>query len=71
MESERVGDMTREELEQLVARLIDKRMRQYPYVLGRDERSPQDVWKSIVTNIIEPASGTPSTLALLREDRDQ
>lgn len=71
MAGERIGDMTREELEQLVLRFVDKRMRQYSYVLGRDDRSPQAVWESILTNIIEPAPGTPSALDLLREDRDR
>lgn len=70
MASERIGDMTRNELEAFVNSIIEKRLRQYPYVQQGD-RPVKEVLRSMRRNIIKPKPGQPSTLEMLREDRDR
>ncbi len=70
MASERIGDMTRGELEAWVVKIIDKRLK---YIPGNilDDRTPMEVFESIVRNTLERQPGEPSTLEMLREDRDR
>lgn len=70
MASERIGDMTRNELEAFVNSIIEKRLRQYPYVQQGD-RPVKEVLRSMRRNIIKPKPGQPSTLEMLCEDRDR
>ena len=67
-EAARIADMSVEDLEALVARMIDSRLGSRPQYMG--QRSPE-AWQSIVDNILEPAPGQPTALELLREERDQ
>ena len=70
MVSEHVGDMTRDELEQLVTRIVERRLRQYPYV-QHSHRPLAAVWQSMLADIITTEPGQPSTLEMLREDRNR
>ena len=71
-EEQKIGDMTRGELETLVAQMVDERMRGgWPveaYLLA--ERTPEN--RAIVMREpIELTSGTPSILETLLEERDK
>ncbi len=68
MASERVADMTMQELKALVNSAIDERLRVWR--VPRGNRPIADVWESMLENIIEPAPGEPSALDILREERD-
>ena len=68
---ERVGDMTREELERVIVEVIRRDARPYPYTLPGDGRSFDEVFQSIVENVIELPPGAPSTRELIREERDR
>ena len=70
MASERIGDMTREELEAFVVNVIDKRYPKYPYV-QKSDRPVAEILESMRRNIIKRKPGQPSTLDMLREDRDR
>ncbi len=71
MTSERVGDMTKQELEAWITQIIERRMRYWPGERPDDERSPAEVFESMRKNIIKRKPGQPSTLQMLREDRDR
>jgi hypothetical protein len=69
-QQETIGSMTRQELDQFV-RVIMQRMRVgFPYKAA-SERTASEILASVRKNRIVPKPGTPSTLVLLREDRDQ
>lgn len=70
MASERIGDMTREELEAFVRRIIAQNDQQYPYQ-PRSNRPLKELLASLRKNRIKTNPGEPSTLELLREDRDR
>lgn len=70
MSSERIGDMTRSELEVLVRQLIAENYPQYPYQQGSN-RPLSELLESLRQNRIRTKPGEPSTLELLREDRDR
>jgi hypothetical protein len=70
MVSERISDMTKQELEEFILQVVEKRGRQYPYV-PKSDRTAEQIFQSILKNLIVPKPGTPSTLELLREDRDR
>jgi hypothetical protein len=70
MASEKIGDMTRDELEDFVIKVIAKRFREYPYV-QKSDRPLSDVLASMRKHILKVQPGEPSTLELLREDRDR
>jgi hypothetical protein len=70
MASERIGDMTKAELEAFVMQIIARRFPQYPYV-QRSDRPLEEILESMRRNMIETKPGEPSTLELLREDRDR
>lgn len=70
MASERVGDMTKAELEAFVIHIVAKRFRQYPYV-QKGDRSVSEVLKFMRKNVWTPPPGAKSSLELLREDRER
>ena len=69
MSSERIGDMTVEELQAMIDAAIDRKLQG---LLGvPDPRSLEEVYESIDRNMWTPPPGSKSTLELLREDRDR
>lgn len=70
MASERIGDMTKDELKSWVIELIEARMIYWPGEKP-DNRSPKEVFESIQKNRLKRKPGEPSTLEMLREDRDR
>ncbi len=62
---ERIGELTLEELETIVARMIDARLGKGQSI---GKRTPE-VWDAIRTQVIKPASGVPAPTELLREER--
>jgi len=69
MDKERVGDMTLEELKALIETTVDQRMRKVRTLGGK--RNVREVLDSIDKHLWTSPPGTPSTLELLREDRDR
>jgi hypothetical protein len=73
MASERVGDMTIQELKTLIQSAVDdavdERWRVWPG--QRRDRPVVEVLESMRKHIIKRAPGQPSTLQMLREDRDR
>lgn len=69
--SEKIGDWTRDELEQFVLKVIRKHTRTYPYVLPGKGRPFEEVFKDLLAHRIKLPPGSPSTLELLREERDR
>lgn len=70
MAVERVGNMTLEELNQLIERVVDRRLLLQPMPRRKDPRSVQEILDSIDRNMWTPPPGAKSSLELLREDRD-
>jgi len=70
-EAARVADMSVEDLEALIARMIDQRLRNWPERPLRTGQALPEVWQSILNDILELAPGQPTPLELLREERDQ
>lgn len=72
MAAERVGDMTVQQLKQLIAEEIDQRLRIHELLRRpKDTRSVQEILESIDRHRWTPPPGAKSTLELLREDRDR
>jgi len=72
MAAERVGDMTVNELKQMIAQEVDHRLRVHELLeRPKDPRSVQEILESIDRHMWTPPPGTPSTLEMLREDRDR
>lgn len=72
MATERVGDMTIRELETLVVQIVEQQLpRLLTWPRQPSERPVSEILKSMRTHIIKRAPGQPSTLDMLREDRDQ
>ncbi|HVU14290.1 MAG TPA: hypothetical protein VHD90_23590 [Phototrophicaceae bacterium] len=69
MASDRIGDMTLAELKTLIETTIDQRTRGIRQLGGK--RSVQEVLDSIDKHRWTPPPGAPSSLELLREDRDR
>jgi hypothetical protein len=69
MASERVADMTIQELKALIDRKIEDRLR--PGSDQRRDRPMEEVWESMLKNMIEPGPDEPSVLDMLREERNQ
>jgi hypothetical protein len=68
LESNRVADMTVDELQTLIGRMIEARLpNQTQYVV----KSTSEAWQAILENIIEPAPGQPTALELLQEERNK
>ena len=68
MASERVGDMTIDELKALIGEVVEQRLKGLE--TPKSERSREEVLASIKRNRWTPPPGSRSTLELLREDRD-
>lgn len=69
MATDRVGDMTIEELKALVEKVVERRMGNIRQ-LG-SKRSVQEVLDDIDKHLWTPPAGTPSVIELIREDRDR
>ena len=69
MDSERVSDLTMQELRKLIGEAVDERLKTWPRPY--DARSTQAILHSMDENMWTPPPGSPSTLELLREDRDR
>lgn len=67
MSTQRVADMTIDELKRFVTRIVDEKLHRSP----KDPRSLQEVLESIDSHLWTPPSGAKTTLELLREDRDR
>ena len=70
MATERVGDMTMDELNSFVEEKIDKRIQNRVFHL-QDTRSVEEILRSIDRHMWTPPPGAKSSLELLREDRDR
>lgn len=77
MASERIGDMTMDELVSVIQREVDHRMRFIKttrlndFSTRNDTRTVDEINESIKRRRRVSAVGTPSTLELLREDRNR
>lgn len=69
MATERVGDMTVEELEALVEKVVERRIGKIRQLGGK--RSVKEVLDDIDKHLWTPPTGTPSVVELIREDRDR
>jgi uncharacterized membrane-anchored protein YjiN (DUF445 family) len=69
MAAQRVSDMTLDDLRTFVEEVVDHRLQ--ALLKPADRRSIEEINESIRRNRWTPPPGTPSTLELLREDRDQ
>jgi len=73
MEVERVGNMSRQELTQLVEAIVERKVtssQPRPYRQG-GSRSMKDIVESMRQNLWTPPPGAKSSLEFLREDRDR
>lgn len=73
MAVEPVADMTLDELKQFIHCEINQQFMSGQYWVRRsqDKRSVEEILASIDQHRIKPRPGTPSTLEMLREDRDR
>jgi hypothetical protein len=69
MSTQRVADMTLDELKTLVEELVDQRLELK--AKSRSTRSVEEIHESIRRNRWTPPPGSPSSLDLLRGDRDR
>lgn len=69
MATERIGDMTLDELKSLIEQTVDQRIRKIRK--PQSERSVDEINATIRQHRWTPPPGTPSVLELLREDRDR
>ncbi len=70
MASERVADLTMQELKALINRTIEDRLR-LAWPGQRRNRPAAEVLESMRRHIWTPPPGAKSSLELLREDRDR
>lgn len=70
MASERVGDMSLDELTQIIEGVVDRRLRLQPMRRPKDPRSVEEILASIDRHRITLPPGVISSLALLGEDGD-
>jgi hypothetical protein len=70
MASERVGDMTRKELEEFVRGVISERSARTAYTQQSD-RPISEVLRDMRKNVWTPPPNAKSSFELLREDRDR
>ncbi len=64
--------MTVEELKALIAEVVDERLRNWLWRTEPvDKHRLKEIFDSIDRHMWTPQPGTPSTLELLREDRDR
>lgn len=72
MAAERVGDMTMQELRQMIRQEVDQRLRIHGLRKPpKDTRTVQEINESIRRHRYTPPPGSKSTGELLREDRDR
>ena len=70
MAAQHVGEMTLDELNQLIEQVVDRRLRLQPMPRRKDPRSVEEILDSIDQHRWTPPPGAKSSLELLREDRD-
>lgn len=72
MGEKRVADLTIEEFKALMSEIIDERLRlwQQPQPVV-DKEALKKTFESIDRHLWTPPPGAPSTLEMLREDRDR
>ncbi|HLV34851.1 MAG TPA: hypothetical protein VKY59_07055 [Spirillospora sp.] len=70
MASERIGDMTKAELEEFIVEIIARRFSQYSYV-QKSDRPIEEVLESLRQNRLQKQPGQPSVVEMIREDRDR
>jgi hypothetical protein len=68
MVAARIADMTVADLQEMIDRAVERRLQEILKPL--DTRSVREILDSIDRHRWTPPPGTPSTLELLREDRD-
>jgi hypothetical protein len=68
MATQRVSDMTLEELTQLIDNAIDRRLQ--GLLKPRDSRTTAELLKELDRFRFTPPAGAKASLQLLREDRD-
>ena len=67
-----ISEMTLDELKALITQTVDQRLSKKTLLERSDDRrSKQEVLESIRRNRWTPPPGAPSTLEMLREDRDR
>jgi hypothetical protein len=66
MNPEKLGDMTLDELTELVEKIVERQL----HPPKKDTRSLEEVLDSLDRNRWTPPPGSPSTLQMIREDRD-
>jgi hypothetical protein len=67
--SSRIADMTLEELNTLIEKVVIQHLSQAPK--SRDTRGVDEILESIDSHFWIPPAGAKSSLELLREDRDE
>ncbi len=69
MAAEQVADLTMLQLREVIRDMINEQLKTWPR--PGDTRTTREVLDSINRNMWTPPDGSPSTLQLLREDRDR
>ena len=70
MAVERVGDMTLDELTQIIEGVVDRHLRLQPMRRPKDPRSVKEILASIDRHMWTPPPGVKSSLEMIRESRD-
>lgn len=70
MTTQKVSDMTVEELRTLISEVVHEQFLTFPKRI-MDKQKLQELFASIDSNRWTPPSGSPTSLELLREDRDR
>jgi len=69
---ERIGDLTMDELEKLVTRIVDERLKQATgYFQQPAVRRDPELIERLQRHLIEQEPGVPSPTELLQEDRER
>ncbi len=68
---QRPADMSAEELEALIVKVVDKQLKDHAKQLPNRWRSGAEFAQSLYENLIRTAPGVPSALEMLLEERDQ
>ncbi len=71
MAAERVGNMTRQELEHLVERIVEQKLRLRPWPVEQIERPVDELLDAMWEHIWTPPPGAKTSLEMLREDRER
>jgi hypothetical protein len=70
MATERIADMTREELDQFVGHSVERHLKAWNKPKDRDNRTTSELLEALDTHRITPPAGAKSAREMLREDRD-